>query len=128
MLRKVVTFCPVRSPDSSRGLCEPIVDEATTRTTGMFERTGGISSLALKKKTHGASAMLLIAGSVSMFCMVRLSVGRKCSSAGRSAGRVNREGVFPERDESRRAKGVSWKFECEMRGGERDSYDNSKPW
>jgi hypothetical protein len=84
---------------------------------------GGISSLALKKKTHGASAMLLIASSVSMFCMVRLSVGRKCSSAGRSAGRVNREGVFPERDESRRAK-----FECEMRGGERDSYDNSKPW
>lgn len=44
--------------------------------------------------------MLLIAGSVSMFCMVRLSVGRSAAARGevqqrgRSAGRVNRGGVF----------------------------------
>jgi hypothetical protein len=49
--------------------------------------TGGIPSLAWKKKTHGVSALLLI-GSLSMFRLVRLSAGRsavagaRCSSGG----------------------------------------------
>lgn len=38
--------------------------------------SGGIPSLAPKKKTHGALALLLIAGSVSMICLVRLSTGQ----------------------------------------------------
>ena len=58
-----------------------MVDGAASKTP-VIDMSGGISSLALKKKTHGASAMLLIAGSVSMFCMVRLSIGRSAVARG----------------------------------------------
>lgn len=84
IIRKVITFYPVWSPDNSRSLCGPTVDEAITRIAsedglvigGTHADSGGIPSLAPKKKTHGDSALLLIACSVSMFRLARLSAGQ----------------------------------------------------
>jgi hypothetical protein len=89
MIRKAITSYPVRSSDNSRGLRGPTLDEADSGSAG------GIPSLAPKKKTHGASALLLIACSVSMFRLARFSAGQS-AVAGRSAGHVEQTKVFRE--------------------------------
>jgi hypothetical protein len=99
MIRKVITFYPVRSSDNSGGLCGPILDEAiarissedgpvTARVDGIDVVPGGIPSLALKKKTHGASAVLLIVGSMSTLRLVRLRAGRSAVAGAKCMTRV----------------------------------------
>ena len=112
MIRKVITFDPVQSSGNSRGLRRPTLNGAIegiasedgsvfwgdgNQVGQMHIWSGGIPSLALKKKTHGASALLLIVGSMSTLRLVRLSAARSAVAGAKVQDTCNRLRRLPER-------------------------------